>query len=140
MRKKVSKPASLKELIPLYGETKREADIYGKQAASLNKDIKEQMVKMLKEKKKSVDMTVGDWTATYSIRTSESWNTEALLDYARKNKQLTSCIKTKEYVDEKALEDILYKEKVSKKTLLELDKFRIFKDTAYLNIKNAKEE
>ena len=140
MRKKVSKPASLKELIPLYGETKREADIYGKQAASLNKDIKEQMVKMLKEKKKSVDMTVGDWTATYCIRTSESWNTEALLDYARKNKQFASCIKTKEYVDEKALEDILYKEKVSKKTLLELDKFRIFKDTAYLNIKNAKEE
>ena len=134
--KKVEKTElSLKNLIPMYAETKAEVDEYDKTAKKLSRDIKALMAKLLKKDEKSVDAEAGGYVANYSIRTSVGFNEDALLEFMHKHKQFTSCIKTKEYVDADILEDLIYKGDIPKKLLLELDKFKTEKKTEYLTVK-----
>ena len=137
MRKKIEEKQdlSLKELIPLYGETKEQADKYDKAAKEQNKQIKIWMKKLKKD-----EQTVDGWTAKYSVRTSESFNESALIEYLKSHKEFDNVVKLKEYVDEEALADLLYKNKIPKKLVLALDKFRVQKQTEYLTITKAKEE
>ena len=141
---KKSTAISLDKLIPIYGRTKAQADEYTKAADIQNKRIKEQMAALLKQDETSTDYEAGGWIATYQVRTKESFNEEALVEFAKQNKLLKDCVKTVEVVDMKKLEDVLYTikddDKAGKKLLLELDKFRIRKDIAYLYIKSAKED
>lgn len=135
---------SLEKLIPLYGTTKTQADEYKKAADLQNKRIKEKMSGLLKKDADSVDKEVDGWIATYQVRTSESFNENALLEFAKTQKALQSCVETVEVVNQKKLEDVLYKldinKKADKQLLLELDKFRVQKKTEYLYIKKKKEE
>lgn len=135
---------SLDKLIPLYGTTKSQADEYKKAADLQNKRIKEKMCKMLAEDENSVDKEVDGWIATYQVRVSESFNENALLEFAKSNKLLKDCVETVEVVNQKKLEDILFKldmnKKEDKQLLLEIDKFRVQKKTEYLYIKQKKEE
>lgn len=135
---------SLDKLIPIYGRTKAQADEYTKAADIQNKRIKEQMSALLKKDETSTDYEADGWIATYQVRTKESFNEEALVEFAKKNKLLKDCVKTVEVIDMKKLEDVLYTikdtDKAGKQLLLELDKFRTRKDTAYLYIKHKEEE
>lgn len=133
--KKKAESLSLKNLIPIYAETKAKADDFDKAAKRQNRDIKALMVKLLKEGEKSVDAEAGGYVASYSIRVSTSFNEEAMLEFMHKHKQLASCIKTKEYIDETALEDAIYRGDIPKKLLLEIDKFKTEKKTEYLVVK-----
>lgn len=139
MRKK-EEALTLDKLIPAYGEAKEQVDIWDKKAKKQNKDIKALMAKLLKDGEKSVDSDEYDgWVATYSIRVSTPFNEEALLEFMHKHKQFAPCIKTKEYIDEDALENLIYKGDIPKKLLLEIDKFRTEKKTEVLNIKKKGE-
>lgn len=136
---------SLDKLIPLYGTTKAQADEYKKAADLQNKRIKEKMSKLLKKDETSTDYEADGWIATYQVRITKSFNEALLLKFAKTNKFLKSCVKTVEVVDEKELEDVLYKMANSspgqaKKLLLQLDQFQVRKETTYLYIKNKKEE
>lgn len=131
----MKKVKSLKELIPMYGETKQQADELKKTADAQNKQIKKQMSKLLTDDVNSVDKEVDGWVATYQLRISESFNEEALIEYINKTPALKGCVKTVQVIDSKKLEDVLYNGKVPKKVLLDLDKFRTKKKTEYLYIK-----
>ena len=135
-----AKKATLKELIPVYGETKEKADMFKKAAEKQNADIKKEMVKLLKDEDTKVEAEAGGWIATYSIRTYTSFNEEAMIEFLKEHKEdFAGCVKKKEYIDEKVLEDLLYHGKVSKKLVVALDKFREEKQTAYLTIKRKEE-
>ena len=133
--KAVEPKKSLKELVPLYGKTNEEAKALKKSLDSWNKDIKEIM-----RTKKMDNTDVDGWTAKFEVRVSEAYDEDALLEYMHKHKEFTSCIKTKEYVDQNTLEELIYNGNISKKLLLGLDKFRIKKETEYLTVSKAKEK
>ncbi len=131
-KKKKEEVLTLEQLIPKYGEEKAVLDTYKKSTDAVNKQIKELMVEQgLAEK------AAGGYVARYSVSKSESYNTEALLNYMHKHKEFEPCIKTQEYVDEQALEDLIYKGKISKTKITALDKFRIVKETPKLIIKKV---
>lgn len=125
---------SLDKMIPSYGLLKAQSSETEKQIKSLNSKIKELMVK-----KKITEKEAGGFVATYSVRVSETFNEEQLMDFCRAHKSLIGCIKTKEYIDMDELENLMYEKKIPKKLLLEMDKMRIKKKTEYLNIKAVKE-
>ena len=49
-------------------------------------------------------------------------------------------IKTREYVDDKELENAIYRQELSKKLVLEMDKCKDVKKTPYLTVKKKKEK
>ena len=133
--KAVEPKKSLKELIPLYGENNEQAKKLKKSLDGWNKEIKEIM-----RTKKMDNTAVDGWTAKFEIRETETYDEEALLEYMHKHKEFTSCIKTKEYIDQDTLEELVYNGNISKKLLLGLDKFRVKKQTEYLTVSKAKEK
>ena len=88
--KKKAESLSLKNLIPMYAEAKAEVDAYDKTAKKLNKDIKDLMVKLLKDGETSVDAEASGYVANYSIRVSTAFNEDALLEFMHKHKQFSS--------------------------------------------------
>lgn len=132
MTKKVQKQLTLEELIPLYGQEKEIMDKYKKSTDAVNKQIKELMVKEGQDEKEA-----GGYIAKYSVSYTESYDMEKLIEYIHKHKNLESCIRTQEYVDETVLEDLIYKGKLSKTEVASLDKFRIVKETPRLTIKKV---
>lgn len=131
---KPSTSVSLEKLIPMYGRDKMQMNELKKATDLANKRIKELMVA-----KKITEKEAGGFIASYSVRTSESINEDALLDFAKNHKALKDCVKTREYVDMDTLENLIYTGKIPKKMVAELDKFRIKKEVEYLNINLAKE-
>ena len=134
-KKKSSTALGLDKLIPSYGKNKMQSKELEKAAGILNKRIKEIMSQEGIEEKEA-----GGFVANYTIRTTESFNQEALLEFVKTNKTLKQCVKMAEYVDMDVLENLIYEGKIPKKTLLELDKFRVKKDTAYLTIKQVEDK
>ena len=135
MRTKQKQSTSLADLIPAYGQTKAQADEYAKVAKKQNSDIKKLMSALLKDDDVEATQEADGWVATYQVRISESYNEDALLEFAHKHKALQSCVETKEVFNAQKLEDLIYAGEVPKKVLLELDKFREQKRTEYLYIK-----
>lgn len=135
MRTKQKQSTSLADLIPAYGQTKAQADEYAKVAKKQNSDIKKLMSTLLKDDDVEATQEADGWVATYQVRISESYNEDALLEFAHKHKALQSCVETKEVFNAQKLEDLIYAGEVPKKVLLELDKFREQKRTEYLYIK-----
>lgn len=135
MAKKPETSISLEKLIPIFGKNKMQADEFKKAADLANKRIKEIMsAKGLTEKE------AGGFIVKYSVRTTESFNEPALLEFLKGKKEFKDCIKTREYIDMDELENVLYQGKLPKKLLLELDKFRQYKDTEYLTVNKVKED
>lgn len=122
----------LGKLVAKYGQEKEVLDKYKKSTDADNKQIKSIMME------EGLDSFESDgYEAKYSVSKSESYNTEALLEYIHKHKDLEPCIKTQEYIDENVLEDLIYKGKLSKTEVAALDKFRIVKETPKLTIKKV---
>ena len=129
--------SNIMKLMPEYVEVKQAYDNYKKKEAELNKQIKEAMAETELDK---WSWETDKGIVEYSTRQSDEYDEEALLDYLHKHKEFTSCIKTKEYIDQNELENILYNEKVSKRLMLGIDKFRTSKTTQVLKIKKIKEK
>ena len=126
---------SLDKLVPYYGKLKAQMAEDDKAAKLLNSRIKTAM-----EEKNITEHEAGGYIASYSVRTSESFDTEQLLDFCKAHKALKDCIKVAEFVDMDALENLMYEGKLPKKLLLEMDKIRVKKQTVYLNIAKSKEK
>lgn len=135
MAKKIKKSNPLDKLIPPYGILKDQISEDNKAANELNTHIKKLMAEQGLDEKE-----VGGYIAKYSVRESEYFDTEELLEFCHKHKELAGCIKTQEYVDMDELENLMYNKKVPKKILLKMDKLRKKSSTAYLNISKAKEK
>lgn len=131
---KKEKPLSLKSLIPTYGELKFQVDEDKKTVDKLKDTIKGIMKKKNLDKKE-----VDGYIVNYSIRVSESYNEDTLIDIIKKHDNLKSCLKKKVYVDMEELESLIYNEKIPKKILLEIDKCRVKKESEYLTITKSKE-
>ena len=108
-------------------------DVYKKDVDAKNKVIKKLMAEEGLEEKE-----VEGWEARYSVRVSESYNEEAMLEYMHKHKEFADCIRTKEYIDEAVLEDLIYKGAIPKNKVAALGKFRVTKETEVLTIKRVK--
>lgn len=126
---------SLDKLIPMYGRLKAQISEDDKAAKLLNSRIKTAM-----KDKNLTEHEAGGYIASYSIRTTESFDTEQLLDFCKAHKALSDCIKVAEFVDMDVLENLMYEGKLPKKLLLEMDKIRVKKQTEYLNISKSKEK
>ena len=135
MAKKIKKSNPLDKLIPPYGILKDQISEDTKAANELNTHIKKLMDEQGLDEKE-----VGGYIVKYSVRESEYFDTEELLEFCREHKELAGCIKTQEYVDMDELENLMYNKKVPKKILLKMDKLRKKSSTAYLNISKAKEK
>lgn len=129
-RKKMSE-MTLDVLIPQYAENKSILDDYKKICDDENKQIKELM--------DEGSYVVGDWKATKIVTVRESFNEDKLLETV-KNLAIKGIVKKKEYVDMDALESAIYKGKISKEMLLEIDKCRETKEIVALRVSKNKEK
>ena len=125
---------TLDELIPRYGEDNTELNGLKKIVADENSKIKE----LMKESKMD-EATSGDWVAKITVKKSESFNDEKLLNII-KQLGLHNIIKTKEYVDMDAMEEAIYNGTITQDMLLEISKAREVKETVVLNVKKKKGE
>ena len=124
----------LDTLIPQYAVNKSELDDYKKICDKENAQIKAIMKDFV-----VTNYEAGGYKANYIISRRESMNEAKLLDIAHRY-NLDSIIKTKEYIDFDALEDIIYKGGVDAEALLEMDKAKEVKEVISLKITKVKEE
>ena len=124
----------LNELIPRYAVNKAELDSYKKICEDENKQIKELM-----QQEKLEDWTIGAVTAKCIVQRRESMNEDILLEIAHKYK-LRTIIKTKEYIDYDALENMLYQGNVSAAIVAEMDKAKEVNDVVTLRLTRKKEK
>lgn len=79
------------------------------------------------------------YRATYTLRKQETLNMDKLLDLFKDKCEETAkqlgIIKTKEYIDEDALESAIYKGAIDKEVLLEMNSCKEVKRTPTLTIK-----
>lgn len=132
-RRIVEKKESLTTLIPEFGEIKSKADDFKKQAEAKNKAIKKLMAE-----EGITEKEVEGWQVKYLVSTSDSYDEDAMLEFMKKHKQFAECIKTREYIDEEVLEDLIYHGKLSKNLVASLDRFRTVKETEKLLIKRVR--
>ena len=129
----------LDELVPRYGDEKTEMDRYKKLCDADNAEIKSIMSDLAIQ-----HYTAGDYKVTRSVQERESMDEDLLLTLLQNSPEpeirLSGIIKTKEYVDFDALEVALYKEKLPKSVLLEIDKARTVKLVTTLKVSKVKKK
>lgn len=141
VRKKVGKIVGnlekLDELVPRYGDEKTEFDRYKKLCDADNAEIKNIMTDLALQ-----HYTARDYKVVRSVQERESIDEELLLETIRNipEIQVNNIIKTKEYVDFEALEAAIYKDKLPKEVLLEIDKARVIKSVTTLRISKVKKK
>ncbi len=129
----------LDELVPRYGDEKTEMDRYKKLCDADNAEIKSIMSDLALQ-----HYTAGKYKVTRSVQERESVDEDLLLTLLQNSPEpeirLSGIIKTKEYVDFDALEAALYKEKLPKSVLLEIDKARTVKLVTTLKVSKVKKK
>lgn len=122
------------ELIVSYAENKSEMNSYKKISDKQNAEIKAYM-----RENELLEKEAGNYIATYKVESRESINEDILLEQLKNCQYLPEgIIKTKEYVDMDALETAVYNGKLTKETVVSLDKARIVKPVEVLRIKKVK--
>lgn len=141
VRKKVGKIVGnlekLDELVPRYGNEKTEFDRYKKLCDADNAEIKNIMTDLALQ-----HYTAGNYKVVRSVQERESVDEDLLLNLLKPfpEVQVHNIIKTKEYVDFDALEAAIYKDKLPKEVLLEIDKARVIKSVTTLRISKVKKK
>lgn len=123
---KTEKIAELKKLVGEYVEAKRKEAEITKVTKDLNARIKKIMVA------EEIDECED---AKLSVRRSESFDEEKLIDYLKTSGNSRGLVKKKEYIDYDALESAIYREKLDAETIKKLDDYKIVKETKVLTIK-----
>lgn len=126
----------LDTLIPQYAMNKLELDSYKEICDKENKQIKEEMDRLSQS-----NYTAGDYTAKISIQNKITMDENKLLTVMKKY-NISSVVKTKEYVDMEALENYLYHidESENKELFEDIDKCRNVKEVTQLRIVKKKGE
>ena len=123
----------LDELVPLYGKNKAEENRLKKITEAQNSEIKQ-----LLAEHGVTEHTAGGYTVTVSTTEKFSFNMPKLIETIKLDKSLASkVIKTQEYVDMDALENLIYSGKVDTEMLLDMDKCRDVTKTVTLRVKKA---
>lgn len=131
-RLNIETPKTLDELIPQYAANKMELDSYKKICEEENTAIKTLMTEQDISK-----YSAGGYIATKTVSTRETVDEEKLLEVIKKH-NVPNVVKTKEYVDMKALEDYLYKEGLSQEFAADFSNCRNQTEVVSLRIKKEK--
>ena len=123
----------LERLVNDFGKSNELSKILKKETSDLGNSIKEIMQKEGISKSYS-----NGYIANLSTIKSETFNEEKLLDFMKTQEEFKDCIKTKEYVDMKILEDKIYEGLIQKDLLLKLNDYKETKDTVRLVVKKEK--
>ena len=124
----------LDTLIPQYVTNKTELDGYKKICDRENAQIKKLMLT-----DNLSTYNVGQYKASCIVSTRESFNEEKLLEIAHHH-GISEIVKTKEYIDYDALEDAIYKGRISSEIILEMDTAKEVKEVVSLRISKVKQE
>ena len=129
------------EIINKYCEEKEKEKALKKVLGTLSTDIKDYMAEHADE-----DISTDDFTVHIQIKVSEEVDEEGMLEVLKKDwaskygSMQCPYIKTREYVDMDALEQVIYAGGISTEVLLQLDKCRTVKETRALTYKKVKKE
>lgn len=134
-RKKIEKIPTLAELIPLYGEQNTACNALKKVVSDLNSKIKTAIHDIQKE---NTDIEIEGWKCSLTVTEEATFNEDRLIEFAKKHK--LKIVKTKEYIDEDALERLIYNGQISKELLIEMDKCKDVKTKETLRCVKLKEK
>lgn len=134
-RKKVEQVETLETLIPLYGEQNAECNVLKKKVSELNTKIKKAIHDA---KKANTDIIVDGWKCSLSVTDASEFNEERLIEFCKQHK--IKCVKTREYIDDKELERLMYNGLISKELILEMDKCKDEKTKETLRCVKVKED
>lgn len=134
----MKKIPELEELIPSYGENNTLKNQYTKICKEQGTHIKELLAENFTD-----SYTVNEWTAKVTVKESKSMNEDALIEYLKKSltkEQLKELkiIKRKEYVDESALEEAIYNDKIDADIVVGMDSCMSVTQTPTLTMRKAK--
>ena len=133
--------ATLEELIEVWGTNKTTADGLKKVVDRDAAQIKEIMLS-----KKLTESKSGKYIAKLSIQHKEKFNEDGLIEYiktklwGKKGSMECPYIKRVEVIDWDALESAIYNETITKKQLMEIDKFKETVETPVLKLTIDMEE
>lgn len=121
----------LDSLINKYGDVKSKLADLKKEESNLNQTIKSLMVADdLKE------VSTDTYKVVYQERTSESLDEDKVIDILKKN-NVKGIVKTKQYVDEDALEQAIYNGKLDADIIKQISNAKITKTTVALMVKGV---
>ncbi len=122
----------LEKLIEDYGKKKERLDLLKKQVDSTNTRIKALLTK------NDLDSFESDnYKVNYQVRKSESLDEQGVIEILKENK-IRGIVKSKEYVDEDALENAIYNGKIEANVLKEINDCKVVKESYALTIKEKK--
>ena len=127
---------TLEELIPIYGENNTQYN-------GLKKVVGEQSseIKKLMQGNNIDEKSVGGWTAKLTVKKSESFDEDKLLDIVKELGFADKLIKTREYVDMDALEEAIYNGEITQDMLVvKIAQAKVVKESVALTIKKKKGE
>lgn len=125
---------NLKNLINDYADKNKLFNSVKKEVDHLKTDIKTTMSEM-----KLTDFDTGDYVATVSTVTKESFDDELLVAFV-KGLGIRGAVKKKEYVDMDVLEKAIYNGKISQEQLIEMERCKNSTSYQTLKIKKNKKE
>lgn len=118
-------------LINKYGDVKSKLADLKKEESNLNQTIKSLMIADdLKE------VSTDTYKVVYQERTSESLDEDKVIDILKKN-NVKGIVKTKQYVDEDALEQAIYNGKLDADIIKQISNAKITKTTVALMVKGV---
>ena len=121
---------NLKNLINDYADKNKLFNSVKKAVDRLKTDIKTSMSEM-----KLTDFDTGDYIATISTVTKESFDEELLVNFV-KSLGIRGAVKKKEYVDMDVLEKAIYNGRVSQEQLIEMERCK--NSTSYQTLRITK--
>lgn len=126
--------SNLSNMVSAYADVKAQEKAIKKDVDELNKDIKAAMIEG-----NISEAHGGGYVATLTEQKREDFDEDKLITLFKKNldtnPELAKCIKTKEYIDMEALENLIYNAEINNNILTEMGKCKVRKVTQVLRIK-----
>lgn len=117
--------SKLESLVEKFGQVKKDFKLLKKESDDLTKTIKDIMVS-----ENITSVKTAHYNAVLQARTSESLDEDKVIKILKDNK-IKGIIKTKQYIDEEALEEAIYKGKIDTNIIKQIN------DAKIVNITNA---
>lgn len=126
--------SNLSDMVSAYADVKAQEKAIKKDVDELNKDIKAAMIEG-----NISEAYGGGYVATLTEQKREDFDEDKLITLFKKNldinPELAKCIKTKEYIDMEALENLIYNAEIDNDIVTEMGKCKVEKVTQVLRIK-----
>lgn len=125
---------NLSDMVSAYADVKAREKEVKNDVDELNKEIKRAMVEG-----NLSEAYGGGYVATLTEQKHEDFDEDKLIALFKKNldinPELSKCIKTKEYIDMEALENLIYNSEIDNDIVTEMGKCKVQKVTQVLRIK-----